>query len=68
MKAMPMILWIKHCCKAGNEIDFKSLESYRGHYLKGSHRTLDSWRSLRSEVSWKMSMSEIRCALQTTGL
>ncbi len=65
--AMSMILWIKHCCKAGNEIDFKSLESYWGHYLKGSHLTLDSWRSLRSEEAWKMSMSEIWCALQQQG-
>ncbi len=79
-KAKNMINWIKSCCEKGSEIEFKPLESYRGYliyigrtypaivpYLKGIHLTLDSWRPWRAEDCWKMSMSEIRLALQHQG-
>lgn len=75
-----MIAWIRTCCDKHSEIEFKPLESYRGYliyigrtypaivpYLKGIHLTLDSWRPWRAEDSWKMSMSEIRMALQHQG-
>jgi hypothetical protein len=62
-------------------IDHKTLESYRGFlvyisrtypsitpYLKGIHRTLDSWRPWRSNDSWKMTFSEIKAALASKGI
>jgi hypothetical protein len=80
IKAKGMIQWIHEACKLGNDIDFKTLESYRGFliyiartyptitpFLKGIHLTLDSWRPWRDEDSWKLSMSDIRNALAQKG-
>lgn len=79
-KAKMILSWITESCESGDSIEFKMLESYRCYliyigrtypaivpYLKGIHLTLDSWRPWRAEDSWKMSMSEIRMALQTQG-
>lgn len=61
-------------------MDFKTLESYREYliyisrtypsinsYLKGIHLSIDSWWPWRADDSWKMSMAEIRNALQQWG-
>jgi hypothetical protein len=66
---------------AGPEMEHKTLESYRGFliylcctydainpYLKGIHLTLDSWRPWRKDDGWKMTLSEIRAALQEKGI
>ncbi len=64
-----------------DSIEQKKLESYRGYliylartypmitpYLKGIHLMLDSWRPWRKDDGWKMSLSEIRRALQEKGV
>jgi hypothetical protein len=75
-KAKAMIEWIRQSITEGNDINFKTLESYRGFliyfsrtypscipFLKGIHLTLDSWRPWRREDGWKFPLSEIRTML-----
>jgi hypothetical protein len=81
LKAKGMVAWIKLSIQSSDLIDHKTLESYRGFliyvsrtypaivpYLKGIHLTLDSWRPWRAEDAWKMTMSEIKVALDERGL
>ena len=80
-KAKRMILWMKEAIQSGPEIEFKTLESHRGFliylvrtypainpYLKGIHLSLDSWRPWRKEDGWKLTLAEIRVALQEKGI
>ncbi len=80
-KAKAMLVWLDTSLKASNELDHKTLESYRGYlvyisrtypnitpYLKGIHLTLDSWRPWRAEDSWKLSISEIKVAVENKGV
>ena len=80
VKAQNMIKWIQEEMKAGDTIEFKPLERYRGYliylcrtydainpYLKGIHLSLDSWRPWRKDDGWKMTMSEIRAAIEEKG-
>lgn len=75
-KAKGTIQWISEASKLGKEINFKTLERYRGYliyisqtyptitpFLKGIHLTLDSWRHWWDGESWEMSMADIRSAL-----
>ncbi len=75
-KAKTIVDWIEKSMNEGEDIEFKKLESYRGFliylvrtypdinpYLKGVHLTLDSWRPWRRPDGWKLTLSEIRTAL-----
>jgi hypothetical protein len=79
-KAVGIISWIAELIKHSADIEFKKLESYRGYlvylsrtypiltpYLKGIHLTLDSWRPCRKSDGWKLTLSEIRLALEENG-
>lgn len=79
-KAVDIISWIAESIKHSADIEFKKLESYRGYlvylsrtypiltpYLKGIHLTLDSWRPWRKSDGWKLTLSEIRLALEEKG-
>jgi len=76
-KGVEIIGWIDKEVKGGDTIHFRTLEKYRGFliylsrtypvmtpFMKGIHLSLDSWRPWRREDSWKMTMSEIRAALE----
>ena len=79
-KAKMMVKWICKAVEGSEEVDYKTLESYRGFliyfsrtypacvpYLKGVHLTLDSWRPWRKEDGWKYSLREIRAMLEERG-
>ncbi len=79
-KAKTMIKWMRESINSGPLMEFKTLERYRGYlvyishtypaitsYLKGIHLTLDSWRPWRRDDGWKMTLSEIRTALEEKG-
>jgi hypothetical protein len=79
-KAVEIVNWIAEQIAVSDTIDFKKLESYRGFlvylartyptltpYLKGIHLSLDSWRPWRKEDDWKLTLSEIRVALEEKG-
>lgn len=76
-KAKIILVWLQELLTSGGEISFKPLESHRGFliylvrtypainpYLKGIHLTLDSWRPWRKDDGWRMTLAEIRVALQ----
>ena len=66
-KTRKIVAWMKEVIESGaDEIDYKTLESYRGFlvyvartypgmkpFLKGIHATLDSWRGGRDEDGWR---------------
>jgi hypothetical protein len=77
LKAKAMITCIHDCLKAGEHLDFKTLESYRGYlvyisqtypmlvpYLKDIHLTLDSWHPNRGIDDWKLPSKDLIAALQ----
>jgi len=79
-KAKMMVKWICKAVEGSEEVDYKTLESYRGFliyfsrtypacvpYLKGVRLTLDSWRPWRKEDGWKYSLREIRAMLEERG-
>mmetsp|Transcript_20485 Transcript_20485/g.29214 ORF Transcript_20485/g.29214 Transcript_20485/m.29214 type:complete len:595 (-) Transcript_20485:2495-4279(-) len=75
-KAKCILNWIQEHVTTGDDIPFKLLESHRGFliylvrtypalnpYLKGIHLTLDSWQPWRLDDGWRMTLAEIRAAL-----
>jgi hypothetical protein len=79
-EAKSMVRWMRNELTKGPQIEFKALEKYRGYlvyisctypaitfYLKGIHLTLDSWRPWRRDDGWKMTLSEMRVALEDKG-
>jgi hypothetical protein len=80
-KTKLILNWTDNSTTECDKIEFKTLESYRGFlvyvvrtypmmnpYLKGIHLTLDSWRPWRKEDGWKMTLSEIRLAMDEKGM
>jgi hypothetical protein len=76
-KVKVVLTWLELSMLESDTIEHKWLESYRGFliylvhtypdmnpYLKGIHLTLDSWRPWRREDGWKLTMAEIRIALE----
>lgn len=76
-KTREILKWIQAEMEESDTIDFKQLERSRGFliyiartfpmltpYLKGIHLSLDSWRPWRRQDGWKMTISEIRAALE----
>jgi len=79
-KARNMVAWMQKGMGESDELEFKTLESYRGYliyfsrtypscvpFLKGIHLTLDSWRPWRRDDGWKYTLSEIRTMLDEKG-
>jgi hypothetical protein len=76
-KAKKMIQWMSGAIQDGPTIEHKTLEKYRGYliylcrsypainpYPKGIHLTLDSWRPWQKDDGWKMTLAEMRAAVQ----
>jgi hypothetical protein len=76
-KTKKWINWMSDVLSRGNEISHKELERCRGFliyvsrtykafvpYLRGIHKTIDSWRGYRNEDGWKMTELEIRTAVE----
>lgn len=80
-KTREIIQWIKRSMEEGDEMDFKTLEKFRGFlvyvsrtypsmvpYLKGIHLSLDSWRPWRKADGWKMTQAEIALDMEDEDL
>jgi hypothetical protein len=76
-KTKKWLKWLKDELEVSEYIDFKELERCRGFliyvsrtykpfipYLRGIHKTIDSWRPFRDQDGWKLTMTEIEAAIE----
>ena len=77
LKTKRILQWMTKEMDTDGSLEFKTLEGYRGFlvyvartypsaspYLKGIHQTLDSWRPWRRDDGWKMTLAEMRVAIE----
>jgi hypothetical protein len=76
-KTKKWIAWMKQSLEKSNKLSHKELERCRGFliyvsrtykafvpYLRGIHKTIDSWRGYRHDDGWKMTEAEIRASIE----
>jgi hypothetical protein len=76
-KTKRWIEWMRTSLENSDELSHKELERCRGFliyvsrtykafvpYLRGIHKTIDSWRGYRKDDGWKMTNSEIQAAIE----
>jgi hypothetical protein len=76
-KTKRWIGWLNEELTKGDYIDYKELERCRGFliyvsrtykpfipYLRGIHKTIDSWRPFRDTDGWKLTLTEIEAAIE----